>query len=267
MPADAIFRLYSMTRPITSLAALMLYEEGKLGLDDPVSRYLPKLANRRVFDDPDDPVMTRTHPATREMMVTDLIRFTSGLGGRNSRIYRDHDVRSREISIQQFIENVAGIPLFEEPRSRWRYGISTTVLGRIVEVVSGQPLDEFLEEQVFEPLGMRDADFWVPRDARSRLATVYRPSDEGGLRPVQLESVPFTERPALIEGGIGLLSSTVDFLRFSQMCLNGGELDGVRLVTPETIAPWPPIRCRMRYSRWALAARCSEPAGDSGSVS
>ena len=119
MPADAIFRLYSMTRPITSLAALMLYEEGKLGLDAPVSRYLPALANRRVFDDPDDPVMTRTHPATREMTVTDLIRFTSGLGGRNSRIYRDHDVRSREISIQQFIENVAGMPLFEEPRSRW----------------------------------------------------------------------------------------------------------------------------------------------------
>ncbi len=110
------------------------------------------------------------------------------------------------------------------------------MLGRIVEVVSGQTLDEFLEQRVFEPLGMRDAGFWVPRVARGRLATVYRPSDEGGLRPVQLESVPFTERPALIEGGIGLLSSTVDFLRFSQRCLNGGELDSVRLVTPETIA-------------------------------
>ena len=236
MRKDSIFRLYSMSRPVTSLAALMLSEEGALGLDDPVEKYLPEFERPSVFVDPDAPSVDRTRQARSVMSVTDLIRFTSGLHSRNSAPYRDASVRSRAISLEQFVRNVAGVPLMDEPGTRWRYGVATTVLGRVIEVVSGQTLEAFLEERVFRPLGFTDMAFWVPPESHDRLVTVYRPSDDGELRPVQLETVPFTERPALLEGGIGLVSNTVDYLRFSQLFLNGGELDGTRLLGPEALA-------------------------------
>lgn len=236
MPEDALFRIYSMTRPITSLAAMILWEEGAFELDDPVSAYLPEFERQRVFIDADAPSMDRTRERRTEMTVEHLLLHTSGLGSRNSEIYVQEGVRSRAIPLTRMVENAARVPLFEDPGTRWRYGISTTVLGRLIEVWSGRPLDRFLEERVFRPLGMVDTGFWVEPERSDRLTTVYRPTGDGDLRPVELEEVPFTERPALLEGGVGLVTSTRDFLRFSQMFLNGGELDGRRVLRPETVA-------------------------------
>ena len=236
MPENAIFRLYSMTRSITSAAAMILWEEGAFQLDDPVSRYLPQFANQRVFADPDSPSMDRTQARRGDITVEHLLLHTSGMGSRSSSIYRAEGVRSRSITLQQMVDNAARTPLFEDPGTNWRYGISTTILGRLVEVWSGRSLEDFFQERLFEPLGMTDTGLWVEPDQIDRLATVYRPSPEGQLRPYQIEDVPFTERPVLIEGGVGLVASTMDFLRFSQMFLNGGELDGRRVLQPETVA-------------------------------
>ena len=236
MPEDAIFRLYSMTRSISSLAAMILWEEGAFQLDDPISRYLPQFADQRVFADARSPSMDRTKSRRGEITVEHLFLHTSGMGSRSSSIYRAEGVRSRSISLREMVDNAAHTPLFEDPGTNWRYGISTTILGRLVEIWSGMPLEDFLQERVYEPLGMTDTGFWVEAERSHRLATVYRTSPEGELRPHQIEDVPFTEQPILIEGGVGLVASTMDFLSFCQMFLNGGELDGRRVLRPETVA-------------------------------
>jgi CubicO group peptidase (beta-lactamase class C family) len=235
MPEDAIFRLYSMTRSMTSLAAMILWEEGAFQLDDPISRYLPQFMGQRVFADAGSPDMDQTQSRDGDITVEHLLLHTSGLGSRSSGIYRAEGVRLRSISVEQMVDNAARTPLFEDPGTNWRYGISTTILGRLVEVWSGKPLEDYLQERVFGPLSMTDTGFWVEPERADRLATVYRASREGELRPYQMEEIPFTEQPILIEGGVGLVASTMDFLRFSQMFLNGGELDGNRVLQPETV--------------------------------
>ena len=235
MPKDAIFRLYSMTRSMTSLAAMILWEEGAFQLDDPISQYLPQFVGQRVFADAGSPDMDQTQSRNGDITVEHLLLHTSGLGSRSSGIYRAEGVRLRSISVEQMVDNAARTPLFEDPGTNWRYGISTTILGRLVEVWSGKPLEDYLQERVFGPLGMTDTGFWVEPERADRLATVYRASREGELRPYQMEEIPFTEQPVLIEGGVGLVASTMDFLRFSQMFLNGGELDGNRVLQPETV--------------------------------
>ena len=235
MPNDAIFRQYSMTRPITSVAAMILWEEGKLELDDPVSKYLPQFSQPRVFVDGGDPDMQQTRERRGDITIEHLLTHTSGLGSRGSAIYQAEGVRLRSITIKQMVDNAARVPLFEDPGTRFRYGISTSVLGRVVEVVSGLTLDRFLKERVLEPLGMRDTVFWASGDRVARLAAVYRPAPDGELRPYAIETVPFTERPTLTEGGVGLLSTVGDFVRFSQMFLNKGELDGRRVLRAETV--------------------------------
>jgi CubicO group peptidase (beta-lactamase class C family) len=235
MPEDAIFRLYSMTRSMTSLAAMILWEEGAFQLDDPISRYLPQFVGQRVFADARSPDMDQTQSRDGDITVEHLLLHTSGLGSRSSGIYRAEGVRLRSISVEQMVDNAARTPLFEDPGTNWRYGISTTILGRLVEVWSGKPLEDYLQERVFGPLSMTDTGFWVEPERADRLATVYRASREGELRPYQMEEIPFTEQPILIEGGVGLVASTMDFLRFSQMFLNGGELDGNRVLQPETV--------------------------------
>ena len=236
MRDDALFRLYSMTRPITSLAAMILWEEDRFELDDPVSLYLPEFAGQRVFVDASDPDMAATRPRTTEMTVEHLLLHTSGLGSRGSAIYRAEQVRLRSIPLPQMVSNAARMPLYEDPGTRWRYGISTTILGRLVEIWSGMPFDEFLRERVFDPLGMSDTVFRVDPSRADRFGPAYRPGPDGELRPHAIEVVPFTEQPALIEGGVGLVSTVRDYLRFSQMFLNRGELDGVRILQPSTVA-------------------------------
>ena len=236
MRDDALFRLYSMTRPITSLAAMILWEEDRFELDDPVSLHLPEFADQRVFADASNPGMTATRPRRTEMTVEHLLLHTSGLGSRSSAIYRAEQVRLRSITLRRMVSNAARVPLFEDPGTRWRYGISTTILGRLVEVWSGIPFDAFLRERIFEPLGMTDTVFRVDPSRADRFGPAYRPGPDGELRPYAIEAVPFTEQPTLIEGGVGLVSTVRDYLRFAQMFLNGGELDGVRVLQPETVA-------------------------------
>ncbi|MDT8427492.1 MAG: serine hydrolase domain-containing protein [Pseudomonadales bacterium] len=236
MPEDALFRIYSMTRPITSLAAMILWEEGKFQLDDPISKYLPQFADQRVFLDAAAPDMNQTRARQGDITVADLMRHTSGLGSRSSAIYVAENVRSRAITLAQMTDNAARVPLFEDPGTRFRYGLSATILGRLIEVWSGQSFEDFLQARVFEPIGMTDTVFWADPDRASRLATVYRPDANGKLQVHQMEDIPFTQRVPLAEGGVGLLSTTGDFLRFSQLFLNGGVLDDHRLLQPETVA-------------------------------
>ena len=236
MPEDALFRLYSMTRSITSTAAMILWEEGKFQLDDPVATYLPQFADQRVFVDAGAPDMSQTRARRGDITIRHLLTHTSGIGSRSSPIYRAERVRLRSITLPQMVDNAARVPLFEDPGTRFRYGISTTMLGRLIEIWSGMPLEQFLDERVFEPLGLSDTVFWADRDRADRLATVYRRDNaSGALNPHVIEEIPFTEPPTLIEGGVGLLSSTMDFLRFSQMFLNRGELGGTRVLRPETV--------------------------------
>ncbi|OGT74135.1 MAG: hypothetical protein A3H44_13460 [Gammaproteobacteria bacterium RIFCSPLOWO2_02_FULL_57_10] len=235
MPDDALFRIYSMTRPVTSLAAMVLWEEGKFQLDDPISMYLPQFADQRVFVDPSAPDMNQTRERVGDITVADLMRHTSGLGSRSSAIYVAENVRLRSITLEQMTNNAARVPLFEDPGTSFRYGLSATILGRLVEVWSGMPFDEFLQERVFAPLGMTDTVFWVDPARLDRLAEVYRPAADGSLRPHEMEEVDFTEQVPLLEGGVGLVSSTLDFAKFSQLFLSGGELHGRRLLKPETV--------------------------------
>jgi len=230
MSERSIFRIYSMTKPITAVAVMMLFEQGRFQLDDPVSKYLPEFTSV-VVRNPDG----TTRPPARAVTIRDLLLHTSGLNHRTSDAYRDARVRSRSIPLPQFVSNIVRVPLMEDPGTRFRYSESTTVLGRLVEIWSGQSFDTFLAERIFQPLRMVDTGFQASPDQRSRLATVYGPGSTGELRKVEIESVPFTERPALLEGAVGLLSTGPDFLRFAQMLLQRGELDGVRLLKAETV--------------------------------
>ena len=230
MTERSIFRIYSMTKPVTAVAVMMLFEQGKFQLDDAVSKYLPEFAT----------VVVRaadgtTRPPSRPLTIRDLLLHISGLEHRTADIYRSAQVRSRAIDLPQFVRNIVRVPLMEDPGTRYRYSESTTVLGRLVEVWSGQSFDVFLEQRVFRPLKMPDTTFFASAAQRPRLATVYAPADGGGLTPIEIEAVPFTEKPALMEGAVGLLSTGPDFLRFSQMLLNRGELDGVRLLKAATV--------------------------------
>jgi CubicO group peptidase (beta-lactamase class C family) len=256
MTERSLFRIYSMTRPITAVAVMMLNEEKRFELDDPISRYIPEFDRVTVVDSPG---ATPRKPA-RSISVRDLLLHTSGINDRNSDPYRAAQVRSRSIPMSTFLDNVIRVPLMEDPGTRFRYGESTTILGRLVEVWSEQSFEAFLETRVFTPLKMVDTVFVVDESRRSRLATVYTPGTNGGLVPRETEAVPFTERPQLIEGTVGLVSTVPDFLRFSQMLLNRGELDGVRVLQAATVdrmtangLPEEVLRRRSGTMGWGLA--------------
>jgi len=266
MTDRSLFRIYSMTKPVTAVAAMILHEEGKFELTDAVSKHLPEFKEVMVLQ----PDGTRRHPLTT-MTVRDLFLHTSGLSHRTSELYRTAGVRSRAIELPQFIKNITAAPLMEDPGAAFRYSEATTVLGRLIEIWSGKPFDVFLNERVFQPLGMVDTAFWVDPEKRSRLATVYGPVQGGGLRVVEVETVPFTERPALIEGAVGLVSTAPDFLRFCQMLLNKGELNGVRILSAGNVEMMttnglsPDVRAARGGSMgWGLANVNVAPSGEYG---
>jgi len=256
MRAHSIFRIYSMTKSVTAVAAMMLHEGGRFQLDDPVSKYLPEFADVVVRTD----VEGVTRRPSRAITVADLLLHTSGLEHRTSEIYRRARVRSRDITLPQFIANIVRVPLMEDPGTRYRYSEGTTVLGRLVEIWSGTPLDAFLGERVFRPLRMADTGFWVRDDQRAQLAAVFAPSPDGGLTPIEIEAVPFTVKPALLEGAVGLVSTVPDYLRFCQMLVNGGALDGARLLRADTVKAMtrnglsdPVLAARGGTMGWGLA--------------
>jgi CubicO group peptidase (beta-lactamase class C family) len=234
MTDNSLFRVYSMTRQITSTAILMLQEDGLLDVNDPIQKYLPQFADQTVFLDPENPDPAQTRPRVGDITIAHLLTHSGGLGARSEPVYVANAVRDRNITLDEMVDNVARMPLFSDPGTRFRYGLSATVLGKVVEVVSGQPLEDFLHQRLFTPVGMTDTVFYADSTRLERLTTVYRPRD-GELVPYEIETVPFSQRPRLIEGGVGLLSTVMDYLRFSQMLLNGGEINGQRVLAPETV--------------------------------
>ena len=256
MSERTLFRIYSQTKAVTAVAVMMLREEGKFQLADPASKWLPEFKN----------VMVQTADGgsrnpSREITIEDLLLHTSGLSHRNDAPYQQRQVRVRSQGLARFVTNITQAPLMEDPGRRFRYSEGTTVLGRLVEVWSGQPFDTFVTERILKPLGMNDTSFWVEGEAQARLATVYRRAQAGGLAPFEIEEdVPFTTRPALIEGAVGLVSTAPDFLRFCQMLLNKGELDGVRLLSTATVEMMtknglssPVLQQRGGATGWGLA--------------
>lgn len=233
MPEDALFRLYSMSRQITSVAVLQLYDQGKFQFDDPISKYLPQFADQRVLIDSNSTDVMQTKARVGDITVAHLLTHTSGLGSRSSRLYVENNVRDRNITLDEMVDNAARVPLFHEPGSAFLYGIHATILGKLVEVWSGQPFDEYLQQHLFAPLGMNSTMFWASGADADRLAVVYRPTD-GKLVPYEIEAVPFNQQPKLIEGGVGMLSTVMDYMHFSQMVLNRGELHGKRVLSEAT---------------------------------
>ncbi len=230
MTERSVFPIYSMTRQVTAAAAMMLHEEKKFQLDDPIAKYLPEFAAIQVVT-PEG----RRAPA-RAITVEDVFLHTSGINDRQTEIYQREQVRSRARALPQLMANIVRVGLMEDPGARFRYGENTSVLGRLVEVWSAMPLDAFFESRVFKPLKMIDTGFVVRPDQRARWTTVYAPAKGGGLTVSEVEEVPFTDRPALLEGTVGLVTSVPDYLRFCQMLLSRGELDGVQLLKPDTVA-------------------------------
>jgi CubicO group peptidase (beta-lactamase class C family) len=231
MTESSLFRVYSMTKAVTAVAVMILRDEGRFRLSDPASRYLPQLDRVTVLEPNGS-----TRPPARPITIEHLLLHTAGFSHRTSSEYREAGVRSRDITLEQFLDNVVRVPLRFDPGTRYLYSESTTVLGRLVEVVSGMSFDAFLESRVLGPLGMTDTRFWVEAADQDRLATVYAHAEGGGLRPYEIEAIPFTERPTLLEGAVGLVSTVPDFLRFGQMLANGGELDGERILSESTVA-------------------------------
>lgn len=230
MTERSLFRIYSMTKAVTAVAAMMLHDEGRFRLDDPVSKYLPEFADVRVVESPAATPRAPVRPVT----VEDLLLHTSGLSHRTSDLYRTLGVRSRADTLPAFIKKITAAPLMEDPHTRFRYSEATTVLGRLVEIWSGEAFDRFLTRRIFQPLGMTDTVFVVEGERAARLATVYGPAPGGGLVPVDVETVTFTTKSALLEGAVGLVSSVPDFLRFAQMLLDKGTFNGTRLLKAET---------------------------------
>jgi CubicO group peptidase (beta-lactamase class C family) len=230
MRSDSIFRIYSMTKPIVSVAAMMLVEEGRLQLADPVSQHIPELKGLRVGVEKGGAL--EMVAAAREPSVQDLLRhtsgFTYGVFGKSlvKEQYTKQDVDGTDHDNAQFVKKLSGVPLMYQPGSTWEYGRSTDVLGHVVERVSGQSLDRFLEERIFRPLGMKDTGFHVPPEKHARLAEPFA----ADARMLEVK-----QKPKYLAGGQGLVSTAADYLRFAQMLLNGGELEGVRLLSKKTV--------------------------------
>ena len=233
MTSKTIFRMYSMTKPIVSVAAMSLVEEGRLRLDEPISSYIPYFAETTVFQQAGSSFMIKVdgaRPALKQITVRDLMRHTSGMiygvfdKGALGKMYKAAGAASSDIDLNQFSDVMAKLPLRFEPGTAWHYGRSTDVLGRVIEIAAGQPLDEFLAARIFRPLGMTDTAFFHDADKAGRIAQ--------GVKPL----FNVTEPKPMLSGGGGLTSTMEDYLRFTMMLRNRGSLDGKRIIKPETLA-------------------------------
>ena len=242
MPKDAIFRIYSMTKPITGVALMMLYEEGLFRLSDPVEKFIPEFKGLKVAAGVGEngPIV---EDANHPMTIRELMSHTAGLSyGLFSRsqvddMYQEANVLDSNSTLQDMIDKLAKIPLRQQPGSMWHYSVAVDVQGYLVEVLSGQPFDQFLQERIFDPLGMVDTGFHVPAEKADRFAEVYGYQEDGSL--IAQEgfggSRSYLEPAVFFSGGGGLVSTPLDYMRFCQMVLNGGELDGVRILSPLTV--------------------------------
>lgn len=247
MQADAIFRIYSMTKPVVSLALMLLHDEGRCQLFDPVSRYIPAFGKTKVYSHVSD---RQPHYAAQDppMSIFHLLTHTAGLtyGGdlwhpvdqQYRQAAQEYGFFRRDMPLTELIERIAELPLKYQPGTNWEYSVAVDVLGCLVQVIGDMPLADFLMERIFKPLGMVDTDFFVPREKAGRLAAIYHSPDHYG--PILFESDQIPNGDARIptscpSGGGGLLSTMADYLRFASMLLNGGVLDGARVASPMTI--------------------------------
>ena len=245
---DTLWRIFSMTKPLTSVAAMMLYEEGKLALNDPVSAFIPSFADVRVYTGGSD-VRPVTVPATEPVRVWHLLTHTAGL---TYGFHRVHPVDAMYraagfewsspagMDLAGACDAWAGIPLLFQPGAEWNYSVATDVLGRVVEVASGQSLDEFFASRILGPLGMTDTSFWADAEAAPRLAALYFPGPDGKATRLDALGAAALAPPDMLSGGGGLVSTAADYDRFTQLLLSrpdspAGELDGVRLLSPRTV--------------------------------
>ena len=241
MSQDSIFRIYSMTKPIISVAAMTLVESGMLSLSDPVSKYLPLFEEVQVgieMVNSDGIALLQTKKARKQITIQDLMRHTSGLTygpfGKKTLVkekYLAANLSSLDWTLEDYVNTLAGLPLAYEPGSTWDYGRSTDVLGRVIEVISGMTLDRYLSKTIFTPLGMRDTSFGVPESKHHRVAENMTDIATGE----KIELIDVKKPMTLFAGGHGLSSTADDYIRFCQMMLNGGELDGIRILSPKIV--------------------------------
>ena len=253
MQNDSLFRIYSMTKPITSVAAMLLFEQGKFQLDDPIAQYLPEFSNVKVLVDGN--LVNPDHAPTIRELLSHTAGLTYGifsntevdklyreaLWGDRAMLdltkYRGDGIERRVKDLDELSKTIASIPLLYQPGSQWVYSISVDILGRLIEVISGQSLDQFLQQEIFDPLEMEDTFFEIPKDKIARFGTNHLAGKDGKLRVVDRpETSDYVKPVSIFSGGGGLISTAGDYLRFAQMLLNGGELNGVRLLSPTTIA-------------------------------
>jgi CubicO group peptidase (beta-lactamase class C family) len=242
--ADTMYRIYSMTKPITSVALMMLVEEGRLLLTDPVSAYIPSFAHSRVWRS-GSVVRPVTEPVTEPMLVWHVLTHTAGLTygflyqSSVDELYRRAGYEwgvPRDLTLEQACDAWADLPLLFQPGREWNYSVATDVVGRLVEVVSGQSLDQFFAQRIFTPLGMRDTGFFTPEEKHDRLAALYQPDPATCLcKRLDTMGKAAMRQPSFLSGGGGLVSTAYDYDRFMRMLANGGALDGVQLLSPRTI--------------------------------
>jgi CubicO group peptidase (beta-lactamase class C family) len=236
MELDTIFRIYSMTKPITSVALMMLFEHGLVRLTDPVAKFIPEFGKVKVFAG-----QGRLIDLEREITIQDLLRHTAGLsygddeGSPVDELYRQADLWAPDITNQEMVRRICELPLAHQPGQVWHYSVATDVVGYLVEVVSGMSLAEFFDAKIFRPLGMEDTAFSVPPGKIDRLATLYGKTEKGALEVIDTATGGDYFNVHLHSGGHGLASTAADYLRFAQLVLNKGELDGVRLLGPRTM--------------------------------
>src|SRR5215471_2582993 len=250
MQKDSIFRIYSMTKAVTGVAVMILYEEGRFTLSDPVSKFLPEFANMKVAVEKTDPatgksMLSHSVPAEHPITILDLMRHTSGLNyagphdEKGELVYQKLGLNpggGADITLAEYIKRIAGAPLVHQPGTIWDYGYSIDVLARLVEAVSGQAIDQFFSERILKPLKMVDTSYYVPEDKWGRLVVMYSQNKDMTInRMPNMVLDAAKKKPALLFGGSGLFSTAMDYARFVQMLLNGGELDGVRVLGPKTV--------------------------------
>jgi CubicO group peptidase (beta-lactamase class C family) len=240
MRVDSIFSIASMTKPIIGVAMMILYEDGKWQPEDPVEKYIPELANLKVFSrvDSGGSLMLEDpkHPPTIAELMTHTAGFTYGIFGDTAvdKLYQQADPLFGSQTLKEFAEKLGKLPLLYQPGEKWIYSVSVDVQALLVERLSGKALPDFLQERIFDPLGMKDTSYYVPEKNLSRLATIYSAEPSGTLKPIP-PSADVTKQPTLTPGGHGLFSTVADYLRFCQTLLNGGELDGVRILSPSSV--------------------------------
>lgn len=292
MQPDTIFRIYSMTKPIASVALMMLYEEGRFVLDDPVSRFIPEFSDLKVYVRSTETGVELTD-LDREITVFDLFTHTAGLGyglledTPVEDMYRAEAIFNPQllvlrVSLQEMIQKVTRLPLANQPGTDWRYSVAHDVIGYLISVISSMPFDAFLEERIFKPLEMDDTGFYVPRDKLDRFAALYEATETDVPRLLDAPATsPFSRPDTPPSGGGGLVSTTSDYLRFAQMLLNGGEFNGTRLLSRETLDimtrnhlpnelvpihfgpdPWPGMGFGLGFGVYVKTAQAGVPASD-----